>query len=190
MDHLRSRTTFYPLTSLRLFWLVFLLAPLVLLACSSGGLLPVGKGAKGETLRISIEEINRVQEIRYQGNDLNHYLVVPSSKDNELVVMRLIVHNSEATRVLMTVDEQAAEVRGFGPDEKYRPLDLTLQNEKNVKVAEGSHPSENLFVPFIAGSVELPQGYSVVGWIVFEVPNGTRLREMRWEAGDIVYIRS
>ncbi len=175
---------------LRPFWFVLLLLPLIAFACGGGGSLSPGKGGKGETLIIQIEDINRVQEIRYQGTDRNHYLVVPASRDNELVALRLNVHNAEATRVLMTVGGQAAELRGAGSTEEYTLLDLTPQNVENVRVVDSTHPAENRFVPFIAGPIELPQGHSVVGWVVFEVPRGTKLREIRWDAGgDVIYIR-
>ena len=172
-------------------WAVATLLSLALVACSGGGLLPVGKGVKGETLIIVIEDIKRVQEVRYQGTDENHYLVFPSSRDNELVVARLNVHNVEATVVRMTVDGEALEVRGFGPNETYRLLNLNPGNEDNVKQVESAHPTEDLYVPFIAGAIELPQAHSVIGWTVFEVPKGTELRELRWEAGgDTIYISS
>ena len=156
-----------------------------------GGLLPIGRGGKGETLVIGIEDINRVQEIRYEGTDQQHYLLAPASQENELVVIRLNVHNAQATTIFLTVDESAAELRGFENDESYNPLSLHQieVNGKNLRVVEGSHPAENRYVPFIAGPIDLPQGHSVIGWVVFEVPRGTRLRELKWDAGDTVYIR-
>ncbi len=173
---------------------IVLLLSLVLLACSSGGLLPVGKPAKGETLIITVEDIKRVQEVRFQGRDENHYLLAPASRDNEFVVMRLAVHNADATRVPFTVDERAMELRGLEETETYAPLDLYLTPdkllEKGVKSVESGHPSEDLYVPFLGGPVVLEQGFTLIGWSVFEVPKGTKLREMRWGAGDVVFIRS
>ncbi len=172
-----------------------LLLPLVMmvLACSDdSGLLPIGRGGKGETLVIGIEDINRVQEVRYEGTDQKHYLLSPVSQENELVVIRLNVHNAQATTIFLTVDEAAAELRGFENDESYNPLDMHQLDEvigRNLRVVEGSHPAENRYVPFIAGPIDLPQGHSVIGWVVFEVPRGTRLRELKWDAGDTVYIR-
>ena len=172
-------------------WAVAALLSLALVACGGGGLLPIGTGVKGETLIVVIEDIKRVQEVRYQGTDQNHYLVFPSSRENELVVARLNVHNVEATVVRMTVDEESLEIRGFGQDETYRLLNLNPGNENNVKQVESSHPTEDLYVPFIAGAIELPQANSVIGWTVFEVPKGTELRELRWEAGgDTIFISS
>ena len=54
-------------------WALLLLPIAVILvsaACSESGLLPVGVARQGETLIISIDEIVKLQELRYQGTDL------------------------------------------------------------------------------------------------------------------------
>ena len=178
---------------------VFLVLPLLVLfivgACADSGLLPVGKRAKGSTLIIGIEDIARVREIRFLGTDQTHYLVVPGDSANELVVLRLSVFNADSTRVLMTVDEEAVELRGVNSNEVYTPVNLFLPKEElldkeNVTDAQETHPAENRYTPIIAGPIELPQNNAIDGWIVFEVPKGAKLREMRWDAGDTVFIRS
>ena len=178
---------------------VLLVLPLLVLliigACSDSGLLPVGKGAKGSTLIIRIEDIARVEEIRFLGSDEKHYLVVPADSANELVVLRLSVFNAESTRVLMTVDEEAVELRGVNANDKYAPLNLFLSGEElvskeNIREVQESHPAENRYTPIIVGPIDLPKDNAVDGWIVFEVPKGAKLREMRWDAGDTVFIRS
>ena len=166
-----------------------LLLLLALMACSNGEGLPVGLGKRGSTLILTIDEISRVQEIRYQDTDEKHYLVVPSDANNELVLLKVDVHNERSTRLLITVDEEAAELRGFNRGEDFKLVDPRPENETNVRMAAGPHPSENLHVPFLIGPFELPQGYSVIGWIAFDVPKGLRLREMRWNAGDTIFIR-
>ena len=150
----------------------------------------MGKGAKGDALIIRIDEIQRVQEIRYLGTDGNHYLIVPSSRDNELVAINLLLHNAESGRLFLTVDEEAAEIRGSNTNETYKLLDLSLQNEKNVSRVDSTHPSEGRYTPFIAGPLELNKDFQVKGWLVFDVPKDTTLGHLRWGAGDIVYIRS
>ena len=144
-------------------------------------------------------------DVVYAETDLKHYLVVPTDDANELVVLRLFVFNEDATRVVMTVDEEAAELRGFGTGEVYKPMVLSLPREEliakeNVELVQESHPSEDRYScippeedPYtctLTGSIELPQSHSVRGWMVFEVPRGAKLREMRWDAGDTVFIRS
>ena len=164
---------------------------LAMTACSGGEGLPVGKAFRGDTFIVVLEDTRRVQEIRYEGTDQAHYLVVPSSIDKELVAVKLQVHNERATKVLVDVTGETAELRGFGNDERYDLIDPTPLNTQNVQVVSGPHPTEDRFVPFITGSAELPQGFSITGWIVFEVPKGIKLREIRWEAGgDVVFIRN
>ena len=181
----------------RLLAFLVLLLPAVLIACSDSGPLPIGRPAKGDSLIITIQLVERVQEIRFLGNDAVHYLVKPADSGNQLVAARISVHNDEATRILLNIDEEAAELRGFEREERYSPLDLyDLESltGTNVQVVDETHPSEDLFVPFLAGPISvggvdgLPEGHSVTGWMVFEVPEGVKLKEMRWGAGDVVYV--
>ena len=41
---------------------------------------------------------------------------------------------------------------------------------------------------FLAGSVEMPQGTRIDGWMVFEAPEGTEFSELLWRAADSVRI--
>ena len=41
---------------------------------------------------------------------------------------------------------------------------------------------------FLAGSVEMPRGTRVDGWIVFEAPEGTEFSELQWRAADSIRI--
>ena len=107
----------------------------------------VGPPVKGDTLIISIEDIQRLQEMRYQDTDGIHYVIAPSSEDNELLAVQVSVQNPEAEAVSLTVVEDTAELRGFGPNEAYMPLGVTSQTERNVTQVDESHPSENLFTP-------------------------------------------
>ena len=119
-----------------------------------------------------------------------HYLVKPSSPDNELVAINVQVYNRDADTVAMEIKGDAVELRGSGIDEVYILLDVTPKNTVNVSATLDTHPSENRFTPFVRGVVaDLPLGNSLLGWIVFEVPKGTRLRELKWDTGDTVFIR-
>jgi hypothetical protein len=42
---------------------------------------------------------------------------------------------------------------------------------------------------FLDGSFELPRNFGVDGWMVFEVPEGTQFRDIRWRAGDSITVR-
>ena len=121
---------------------------------------------------------------------IQHYVVSPSSPDNELVAINLQVHNRESNTVAMEIVGDAVELRGFGIDEAYTLLDVMSGNTVNVSTTPDSHPSENRYTPFVRGVVgNLPLGNSLTGWIVFEIPKGAGLRELKWDTGDTVFIR-
>ena len=42
---------------------------------------------------------------------------------------------------------------------------------------------------FLEGSFELAMDTAVDGWMVFEVPIDTKIRDLRWRAGDSITIR-
>ncbi len=42
---------------------------------------------------------------------------------------------------------------------------------------------------FLEDSFELPKGTAVDGWMIFEVPIDTKIRDLRWRAGDSITIR-
>lgn len=59
---------------------------------------------------------------------------------------------------------------------------------RDVRVIEigeaGTPPGQG----FLAGAYELQQGFGIDGWMVFEAPMGTKLRHIRWQAGDTITI--
>ena len=166
-----------------------LLLPLLVMACS-GEDLPIGRSFKGNTLVIVIEEIQRVKEVIYQGTDLNYYKVTASDKNNELVAIRLALKNDQANRIVFTVDEGDVELRGTEREQEFKTL-----NVDRLSVRVQDHPSENRFVPFLWNPhvreqpFELEQNFGLEGWLLFDVPKGTKLRELKWDAGETVYIR-
>ena len=42
---------------------------------------------------------------------------------------------------------------------------------------------------FLEGSFDLPRGHSLDGWMVFEIPKDTEIKNLRWRAGDSITIR-
>ena len=49
------------------------------------------------------------------------------------------------------------------------------------------HREDNIL--FLEGSFDIPRGYSVDGWMVFEIPKDTEIKNLRWRAGDSITIR-
>ena len=177
--------------------LTALLIVTVLLACS-GPAPGSGTVAAGDTLTIRMEELDRTNEVRYPGIDEAHYRVMPTNPDNELVMVRLTIWNSKAKNALLTLDSKAAQLRGTEAAEEYTPInvdDLKEEvgkadaNESKYARPQPGFPSAPPTVLFLLGSVDLPQHNQLSGWMVFEVPKGIELQELRWAAGDTVYLR-
>lgn len=171
----------------------------VSLACTSTS--PTkGRWFGGDTLAIRLEELQKTSELRWQGGDQAqaHYLAVPTSPDNELVMLRLTIRNDRAGRAIFTLDAEAAELQGSGPGETYRPIDV---DARKVLVPQ-AHSDETKFarllpncpeaipcVRFLREPVELLRNFQLAGWLIFEAPKGAQFTTLVWRAGDTIYLR-
>ncbi len=166
-----------------------------------------GRYYRGRTLDLSVVTIERVTELRYstmgQGQAARHYRLIPAEKNFEVVLVRLKVENHTATSAIVNVEGQTVELRDFFRGQFY-PVNISLREQGgrveevkdppgktgwSVKViqtmADGRTPPGQ---GFIHGAFELQKDMGVDGWMVFEAPKGTRFRELRWAAGDTVYV--
>ena len=65
------------------------------------------------------------------------------------------------------------------------PPDWDQRTGRQIEVGvDGTPPGQG----FLVGSFKLDRGFSVDGWIVFEIPIGTEFRVLRWRAGDSLTI--
>ena len=209
---------------LRLLVLPALMA--VLLAACGSPTPGVGQVVEGDTLVIRLDDYDRTQEFRYRGCDDKHYFVTPSTQDNELFVAKFTIVNSKARTVFITLDAEASELRGTGPQQTYSPIDVDAVKQETLNPTDDQLQAEKRYarpghgvrgfrmhcnewtnraeVDFLRGSVELRQtpapsplpdppppkrNPAVAGWVVYEVPIGMVPREIRWGAGDTIYIR-
>jgi hypothetical protein len=166
---------------------VAVLALLALGACEASPSL--GKYYRGRTLDISVVEIDRVLELHYSTVDpqqvIRHYRLTPQDQGSELILVRLKVDIHTATSAIVNVDTQAAELRGFVSDkETFFPIDVASR----VQEVPDPPGREGRSIIFITGPLELPMNTGVDGWMVFEAPKGTKIRELRWLAGDSLHI--
>lgn len=166
-----------------------------------------GRYYRGRTLDISVVTIERVPELRYStvgaGQSARHFRLAPAEKNSELVLVRLKVENHTATSAIVNVEGQTVELRDFFRGQFY-PVNIA-QREQGGKVEEVKEPpgktgwsvkvietmADGRTPPgqgFIHGAFELQKDMGVDGWMVFEAPKGTRFRELRWSAGDTVYV--
>ncbi len=175
--------------------LIFLLI-LGLGACTD--ISPVfGQYHRGRILDLNVVTIERVDELRYATLDAaqveHHWRISPSAEDLELLLVRLKVENHTATSAIVSIDEQAVELRDFFRG-KYFPIDV---NQRVEEVSAPSNPSDERPIVFLwnatqaDGSTEafqLLRDFGLDGWLVFEAPKDTEMRDLRWRAGDTLTI--
>ena len=169
----------------------------------TGSPLPFGQPLKGRTLIVQIDKLNRVPEVRIYRDTTSHYLVTPSSPENDLAALQLTVWNDEASLVILNMEDRALEVRGADSDDRFTMLetcarkgDLEARDEcaaqsDNVQVMPGglSEQANRYREGFLAGLIELPEGNGLPGgWTVFEVPKEVVIERVRWGAGgDVIF---
>lgn len=176
-------------------------------AACSGTPSNFGRYFRGRTLDLSVVALERLPELRYSTmgpqQEFRHFRLIPSKPEFELVLVRLKVENHTATSAILNVDQQGAELRDFFQG-KYFPLDISLREQGgrmeqvadppgrkgwSVKLIQATPDGQT--VPgqgFIHGAFELRKDTGVDGWMVFEVPKGTRFRELWWRAGDALTV--
>ena len=162
----------------------------------------------GDTLIIRLDEYERTQEVRYLGCDDKHYVVTPSSIGNELLMAKVTIWNDKARSVLLVLDSEASQLRGTAAQQKFAPMDVDAMKRASQTPTDDQVDMERHYarpgasggyyhcgqwtttpeVQFLQSSVQLDQGNSLSGWIAYEVPVGTELREIHWAAGDTIYL--
>ena len=177
-----------------LFGLAVLLLPLITAACS-GGSSSLGLTFRGPILAITMVNIFTIPELAYTEEDGSPTLIVPTSNDNELVVIHVRVQNHAAEEALLDIDAQPAELRTAG-DQRFKAINTTqvgiptdqqrLDENLETLLKRGIQFPQGLF---IRGVQELKKGFELDGWLVFDVPKGSKLDQLRWEAGgDIIFV--
>ena len=110
-----------------IFWLLLILAPFVLAACSntSGSL---GQAHQGRILLLTVLQVDETDELRYSTIDTNqvlrHWRMQPSEEGNELVLMRFKVENHIAVNTVLVFDDRSVVLRDFFQND-FRPLSVT-----------------------------------------------------------------
>jgi hypothetical protein len=173
--------------------LLFVLAGI---ACS-GGSSSFGRFYSGETLVASVITIERAPSLFYLFNDVNQDAPLvqlnPSQENLELVMVRMKVQNHTATRAIVNMELQAAELRDFFGSRYFSidvsPKDLGGKAERIDDMPGNkswSLPDEQ---GFLRDAVELEKNTGLDGWLVFEAPKETRFQELWWRAGDSIKIQ-
>ena len=209
LSYLHRRAPSRPSTRLLLALLVVpALLGFLFTACPSSN--PgAGQVVGGDTLVLRLDEYERTQELRYLGCDDKHYVVTPAQAGNELLMVKITIWNDKARSVLLTLDSEASELRGREGQQRFAPVDIDAMKMESESPTDDEIERERRYarpgarggyyhcnqltttpeVQFLQASVDLSEGNSLSGWIAYEIPVGTQLREIRWAAGDTIYIR-
>ena len=198
------------------FYPFLLLIVLALGACTEAS--PVfGQYFRGRVLDLSVVTLERTPELLYSTVDAEqvkrHYRIRPSAEDLELVLVRLKVENHTATSAIVSIDAQAAELRGLEKDTleriKLRPFNYVERAEevsapenpgaeRVLQCPQTDHLADgrSVICPLWNGTSDngaakafvLPKNTGLEGWLVFEAPKKTNFLEFRWRAGDSLTI--
>ena len=130
-----------------IFFLVLILMPFVMAACSSASS-SLGQYHEGRILLLNVLEMERTDELIYSTIDpedvIRKWRIQPSKAGQELLLMRFKVENHVAVNTVLVADEQSVVIEGFFEND-YRPisvnstvfLDQRGQGEGTVTVADG-----------------------------------------------------
>ena len=165
----------------------------------------LGKYYTGRTLHLSVVAMERAPEVIYNlpqaSGAPEYYRIAPQEEGQELFMLRVKVENHKATSAIVSIDQSAAEIRDFF-HEKYFPIDIkerpveidapeSIDRQRVARCPITEQQPRNLCflwnTTLTDGTIqafELLQGFGVDGWLIFEVPKDTEIRELRWRAGD------
>ena len=143
--------------------------------------------AAGRVLWVRIvEDVRTAPELHFRTPDANgglaDFAVRPTVPGNNISYVRIaVINQQESAETHMIVDEDAATLLGLD-GVNYSPIDVgsaAVETEINQRyVVEGFQ--------HIWGSVTLPQGFQIQGYLLFETPPGAEFSQLRWRELDVV----
>ena len=72
-----------------------------------------------------------------------------------------------------------------GDEGSPQPAQIMVEPADSVREQRDNYPN----ILFLEGSFDLLKGTSLDGWMVFDIPEGTKIQNLRWRAGDSITIR-
>ncbi len=70
-----------------------------------------------------------------------------------------------------------------GADGDLQPAQILVEEANSVREQRENN------ILFLEGSFELPKDTSLDGWMIFDVPEGAEIKNLRWRAGDSITVR-
>lgn len=159
-----------------------MLAMAAALAASCGGDdLPTSITLGGRGLTMNVADLQVVDGLIYQDTDNNFYNVGPAMEGHHFVVAQVTIWNIRSGLLSINISEESGLLEGT---ERERALPVNPY-ERRVKLDE--RPAAlSPHLPFLWGPSDLPQDFNIRGWMVFEVPDGTEIAQLKWEQVDVL----
>ena len=163
---------------LALFTALFMaLAAMLTAACGEDQLTNVTLAGRGLTMNVA--DLQVVDGLIYQDLDLGYYNVGPAQPGHHFVVAHVTIWNNRSGLLSLNIDAESGTLEGM-EREKGLPVD---PYERRVKL-EAPPAALSPYLPFLWGPSDLPQDFNITGWMVFEVPDGAEIVQLRWEQVD------
>jgi hypothetical protein len=156
----------------------------LLLAMASACLSSVDQGEwrRGNVLQINLSNVQRVPEVAYAEGGKN-YVIRSRTPGGSLVVAKVLLRNDRSAQVSLLVNREAAYLTDRQLN-RHGLVDPYTQRE----ALDQPPPAPGKFFPFLWGVVNVPQGYQVEGWLLFEIPEAFKAYEFNWEQADSIRV--
>ena len=161
-------------------FLALLMALAAMLTAACGGEDPfTNVTLAGRGLTMNVADLQVVDGLIYQDLDLGYYSVGPAQPGHHFVVARVTIWNNRSGLLSLNIDAESGTLEGM-EREKGLPVD---PYERRVRL-DAPPAALSPYLPFLWGPSDLPQDFNIAGWMVFEVPDGAEIVQLRWEQVD------
>jgi hypothetical protein len=145
-----------------------------------------GRYVPGRSLTVGVTQIRKLDAVGYHDPEKNiHYRIAPKDPErNILAVASVTVRNDRSARVALFVDTKAAYVDDSA-NQRYQVMD-PFNDRSEVQEAV---KDENIYLPFMWGTIDLKENTQVTGWMFFEIPKEQRVVRFGWGQGENIVVR-
>lgn len=143
----------------------------------------------GRTLWMRVSNPLITPAVHFQNQDVtggvSNFAISQPDSGTQFVVIQVTLINQQSAEVLVVVDRNAAEITTADGLTVF-PIN-SVERSVNVEALDARFVYPG-FVP-LWDTVNLPSGQQVTGMLVFEIPTGQKVKELRWQATDSMIVR-
>ena len=138
----------------------------------------------GRGLTMNVADLQVVDGLIYQDLDGGYYNVGPAQAGHHFVVARVTIWNNRSGLLSLNIDAESGTLEGTTLEGTERQKALPVDPyERRVRL-DAPPAALSPYLPFLWGPSDLPQDFNIAGWMVYEVPDGTEIMQLRWEQVD------